>query len=70
MSLKVSFIARQYFFPSFWQYLNSKSEKRHVIWNEPRFDQFFGIFIGIKMLLSQAKYHWSDEVIIGRDNIW
>ena len=30
MSLKVLSIASHYFFPSFWQYMNSTSEKRHV----------------------------------------
>jgi len=44
ISLKILFIAIHYFFSTFWQHLNSTSEKRHIFWDYPTIDLLFGIF--------------------------
>ena len=68
MSLKVLSIPSHYFFQCFWQHLNSTLEK-YVFWGSPQINPFFGIFIRMKVLLSQAKCHWSEQVTVGWGNV-
>ena len=70
MSLKILPITSHYFLPSFWQFTDSISEELLVFWSYPRIDPFFGIFIRMEVLLSQAMSHRPEQVVVGRSNVW
>ena len=66
ISLKVLSIASLYFFLSFWQLFNSTSEKKHTSFKA----NYESSHIFFHLLLSPAMCHRSEQVIIGRGNVW